>query len=205
MVKLNNRYFALRHGESVSNTKKIINSNPETGRSHYGLTDNGMFQVYKSVSLSKINNNSDIIIYSSEFLRAIETGDIASEILDVDEGSIIILKDLNERYFGEFEGELNENYECVWNLDKNDPQHKKYEVESVCEVYERAKSLIDELEEQYSGKIIILASHGDILQILQTYFDGKNPKNHRDPPPLENAELRELKYNSLSRFVGSQY
>ena len=48
------------------------------------------------------------------------------------------------------------------------------------------------LLEEYKGKKILLVSHGDVLQILHTYFSGKPANHHRLIPHLETAEIREL-------------
>lgn len=39
---------------------------------------------------------------------------------------------------------------------------------------------------------VILVAHGDVLQILQTAFEGVDPREHRSLPHLPNAELRWL-------------
>jgi broad specificity phosphatase PhoE len=99
---------------------------------------------------------------------------------------------LRERYFGRWDKTSNRNYEKVWADDKVDPNHTNYGVESAAHVQERTTALILLLEGDYSGKKILLASHGDALQILQTGFLGISPSLHRDIPHLNVAEIREL-------------
>jgi len=100
---------------------------------------------------------------------------------------------LRERHFGNWERTANNNYRNVWLDDEIDPYHKKESVESVMEVLGRAVSLIVELEVKYNGKNILLVSHGDTLQILQTWFMRVPPSKHRHLPHLNLAEIRELK------------
>ena len=48
----------------------------------------------------------------------------------------------------------------------------RYSVESVQQVVERVSSLVTSLEARYTDKYIILTSHADTLQIMQTYLAG---------------------------------
>ena len=81
----------------------------------------------------------------------------------------------------------------MWDIDKENPKHKEFEVESAQEVQERILSLVNDLENQYSGEKILLVSHGDVLQILQTGFLNQSPDSHREIPHLKTAEIKELK------------
>jgi broad specificity phosphatase PhoE len=187
---LNNRYFILRHGESKANIQNIILSNPENGISDFGLTEKGVEQV-KSTMLGNNDLDENTIIYSSDFARAKETAEIAKNILKINE--IHFTKFLRERFFGNFEETDNTNYDNVWKHDKNDPNHEIEEVESVNQVLDRATKLILTLEEKYQNKKILLVSHGDTLQILETGFRKSCSSTHRKIKSLETAELRELK------------
>jgi probable phosphoglycerate mutase len=59
-------------------------------------------------------------------------------------------------------------------------------------VLDRATALIADLERRYSGRDILLVSHGDTLQILQAGFLRMDPARHRQVPHLETAEIRQL-------------
>lgn len=134
----------------------------------------------------------DTIIYSSPFSRAKRTAEIAKEVLCVD--SDIIFDDrLRERWFGDWEKTDNSAYEKIWEVDKINPEHKEKNVESAKEVLERTMDLVKELEGKYNGKNILLVSHGDALQIMQTGFHRVSPSLHRTLKHLETAEIRRLK------------
>jgi glucosyl-3-phosphoglycerate phosphatase len=186
---INNRYFIMRHGESHANIKKIIVSNPEKGVLDYGLTDTGKTQVLQSTQNFKINN---VIIFSSDFLRTLETAKIAGSVLNAIQ--IIPTDKLRERFFGNFDMSDNSNYQRVWSEDRKDPYKKIDNVESVAEVLERMLSQISVIENTFSGMNILLVSHGDPLQILSTCFSGLNPGNHREILNLELAEIRKLAF-----------
>jgi broad specificity phosphatase PhoE len=59
-------------------------------------------------------------------------------------------------------------------------------------VLDRVTALVADLERRYSGRDILLVSHGDTLQILQAGFLRLDPSLHRRLPPLGTAEIREL-------------
>ncbi len=63
---------------------------------------------------------------------------------------------------------------------------------SVASVATRVKDLIVDLETRFREHVIVLVSHGDTLQILQTVFVGLSPGQHRSLPHLANCEVREL-------------
>lgn len=191
---LNNKYFALRHGQSFPNIKEIVLSHPETGKDdEWTLTPEGERQARESLFKAKEEGvlDENVIIYSSPFSRTKRTAEIAKEILGV-KSDIIFDERLRERWFGDWEKTHNSAYQKVWDVDKNDPKHKEANVESAHEVQKRTTSLIDELEAKYKDKKILLVSHGDALQILQTGFHKKSPAVHRDLKHLETAEVRKL-------------
>ena len=193
--KLKNDYFALRHGQSRANVAKIVLSDLEDGKKEeYTLTKEGEGQVEISVKKAKGEEllGSDTIIYSSPFSRARKTAEIAKEILGVQE-NIIFDDRLRERWFGDWEKTDSTAYEKVWKSDEINPEHKEKNVESSAEVLKRTTSLIKDLEEKYEGRNILLVSHGDALQILQTGFLKISPAKHRGVKHLETAEIRRLK------------
>ena len=66
-------------------------------------------------------------------------------------------------------------------------------IESAAAVLDRATALIAGLELRYSGRDVLLVSHGDTLQILQAGFLRMDPVQHRRLPQLETAEIRGLR------------
>ena len=70
MIKLNNRYFIIRHGESKANVAHILLSHLKEGMVSFGLSPKGKKQVKISVSKNKKSKllDSDVLIYSSDFL-----------------------------------------------------------------------------------------------------------------------------------------
>ena len=192
--KLKNRYFIIRHGESKANVAGILLSHPKEGTVGFGLSPKGKRQVKDSISKNKKSNllDADVIIYSSDFLRAKETAKIAKKLLGAKK--INFHKNLRERYFGNFDKTALSNLIEVWKYDRRSADHRHRGVESPNRVLKRILILIKRLEKKYKDKKILLVSHGDVLQILYAYFSKKPANQHRQIRHLETAELRELKF-----------
>jgi glucosyl-3-phosphoglycerate phosphatase len=186
---LSNNYYAMRHGQSKANVEGIIVSHPENGvKDRYGLTDLGKEQVRISAERSSLG--TDTLIFCSDFSRAAQTANIVQKALNCAPPQPTIL--LRERFFGDLEMQDNANYQKVWDKDKQDPGHTEHGVESVNSVLDRATKLIAELEQTYKDKDILLISHGDCLQILQTGFQKVSSSAHRELEHLKTAEIRQL-------------
>lgn len=189
VTDLRNRYFVMRHGQSKANLQEIIVSHPDNGlKEEYSLTDLGKEQARASAKRSTLS--ADALIFSSDFSRALGTAEIVRDVLGTEPVHVTEL--LRERHFGNWEKKDHKHYHDVWESDHDDADHEEEGVESVNSVLDRATSLILRLEEEYRGKDILLVSHGDCLQILQTGFQKTDPSKHRSLAHLETAEIREM-------------
>lgn len=190
LAKLANRYWAMRHGQSKANLQSIVISHPDNGlHEDFALSELGREQAQTAATESLLTDQT--VIYSSDFSRALETAQIVQKALGI--RKLHTTKKLRERHFGNWEKLDQSNvYKTVWDTDRKNADHTEHDVESVNGVLDRVTSFILELEKKYQGKDILLVSHGDVLQILQTGFQKTNPAKHRDLPHLEVAEIREL-------------
>jgi probable phosphoglycerate mutase len=194
MSELKNAYFVLRHGESVPNIKGIIVSDLEEGKKEENsLTQVGEAQVRYSIEKAKQKGSLDkeTVIYSSPLSRCKRTAEIASDILGI-KGGFMLDDRLRERGFGDWEGTSNANYQKVWDGDALRIHNSDANVESTESVIKRVIGLIQDLENMFVHKNILIVSHGDILQIFQTFFDGRPSSFHRNISHLEVAELRNM-------------
>jgi len=185
-----NRYFMMRHGQSQANEQGVIVSHFSNGLSGFGLTAEGRRQIELSLREQSVLD-SDTVIVSSDFLRTRETAEVAAGILGTQPPRTSVL--LRERYFGRYEEREDIYYSMVWQMDEKSDRNSEYGVESPEEVQERIQMLIHQLEEEYSGKTILLISHGDPLQIAQTWTEGVPAGLHRSLSHLKTGEIRELK------------
>ena len=182
-----NNYSGMRHGQSKANVMNVIVSCIDNdSASNYGLTDLGRQQALMAATGSGLSG--DTVICTSDFARAAQTAQIVAAALGADD--VTVTPALRERCFGDWEGMSSENYATVWDADRASPDHAESRVEPASAVLARATAFIVALEERYSGRDILLVSHGDTLQILQTRFLGMNPGRHRELPHFEPAQMR---------------
>jgi broad specificity phosphatase PhoE len=187
--RLANRYHVMRHGQSKANEAGVIVSRIETDRSgDWGLSDLGRRQALSAAEQCDLP--ADTVICSSDFSRAEQTAEVMRTHLDGP--AVTISEALRERCFGDLEGATVASYARVWATDAagGGPVDG---VEPAAAVLDRVTALAAELERQYSGRDILLVSHGDTLQILQAGFLLMDPAAHRRLPPLAVAEIRALR------------
>ena len=186
---LANRFSIMRHGQSKANARGIIVSRIENDRrGDYGLSELGRQQALAAARGCGLPGNT--VIYSSDFSRAWQTAEIVRAQLGALE--IVIAEALRERCFGDWEGSATDNYARVWAADETDSDQVGIGVEPVAAVLDRTTALIVDLDRRYSGRHILLVSHGDTLQILQAAFLRLSPTRHRRLPALRTAEIRQL-------------
>jgi glucosyl-3-phosphoglycerate phosphatase len=191
--RLANRYSVMRHGESKANVAGVIVSSIDRDRGgDFGLSELGREQ--SRVAARGSGLPADTVICSSDFSRARETAEIVRGCLGTPE--VIVAPELRERYFGDWDGSGSANYARVWAADQTGAGQPgtgdDHGVESAAAVLDRATALVADLERRFSGRDILLVSHGDTLQILQAGFLRKDPSVHRGVPHLETAEIRRL-------------
>lgn len=191
---MNNKYYLLRHGESFSNTKKIICSSLKNGLlTRYSLTKTGILQVQETsknllfyLRTQTLNLKEDTLIISSPFVRTMQTARIIQSNFHI--GDNIIKEDhrLCERNFSKYELTSSNNYQTVWDADTI--REVIEGVESPNAVLERLTSFFEEYEAKYTGKYIVIISHGDTLSIARSFFDKSDPFLHREKGAIKNAE-----------------
>jgi probable phosphoglycerate mutase len=190
MESLKNRFYVMRHGQSLANQQGIIVSDPAWGVDGYGLSDTGRKQVECSVESASFLD-AEVRVMCSDFLRARETAEIVHRLLAC---ATPLQTDarLRERHFGRLDLGPDTAYPEVWRSDERDPDSEPHGAESANRVMARVTALIRECEQNFIRSSILLVSHGDALQILQTAFAGESAARHRQIPHLETAEIRRL-------------
>lgn len=189
--ELSNHYFVMRHGHSLGNQQGIIVSHPQNGCVGFGLSEQGRDQVQTSLQTNS-SLDAGTIIVSSDFNRALESAAIVQQALN---SSAPVETDirLRERNFGELELGPDSAYQAVWHCDERDPDSDYRAVESANQVMTRVTGLIVDLEQRFVNASLLLVSHGDALQILQTAFAGCDASTHRQLQHLQTAEIRGLR------------
>lgn len=205
---LKQSFFALRHGQSLANVAKIISSDPQVSTVKHGLSGLGKEQARKAGesfvgSIESAEPYRGVAVFSSDFTRARETAAIFADELSKSNvpiymGDVILEERLRERYFGELNGDRDDRYQEVWDVDAKDPNHNQFSVEPANSVLERTTRLVTDLDDEL-GAVggpwrCILVAHGDVLQIMQTGFlKHDDAARHRSLDHLETATIRKLK------------
>lgn len=207
--KLQNNFVSLRHGQSLANISKIISSRPSISTKKHGLSDLGKEQATNAAAtlISQVIENGEegskgkVAIFSSDFKRARETAQIVADEMkekgvELYKGDVILEQKLRERYFGTLNGGPDNRYPDVWRMDRRDPNHTVFNVESVNDVLRRVTNLVLDIDQELDpldgSYTCILVAHGDVLQILQTGFEKIDGSMHRSLPHLETAVPRNL-------------
>jgi len=191
---MRNQYFALRHGISVANEKGIIVSHPASGVGGWGLSERGATECRQRLTPERLQacglSPDECVVYSSDFLRAVETATLLCKLNHLSPAILDVR--LRERHFGSLEKRTIDAYDLVWSRDADDDNHGFEGCESTAKLAARLRSLLGDLESRWNGKKIVLVSHGDPLQVLQTILLGLRCNQHRSLPDLGNAEMRRI-------------
>lgn len=167
-----NTYYILRHSYTTRDekTKMIISS--ELKADKYHLTEDSTRQIEKSAELIRNNYKIDLI-YSSPFIRTIETAEIVAKTMHLK-----IHQDdrLGEIKHGGCEG--NPHSACPFKDAKHTMDDKHHELgESWDDIRLRIVDFMKEMELKYSGKNILIVSHGDPLWLLGNIAIGTSAEN----------------------------
>ena len=124
------------------------------------------------------------IVFSSPLIRAYETAQIIcnNEIIKDDR--------IAERCNGDLEGKL--KTEIAEYIDFNDPNEKKYNIESIIEFRERINNFFDDITQNYKGKNILIVTHAGVGIYARCYFEGEPNNNDYMKYKIQNCEI--IKY-----------
>lgn len=191
---MKNTYIAMRHGQTIYQTMKNDITYPWPEEAPITLTEEGRKIIEDS---AKELRRKDIdLIFSSDIPRAKESAEIVGDILGI---KPIFDKRLRDIDFGSYSGKFQADFEA----DFKDPKKRYYEKpgggESQQDCRKRLEDFVNELEEKYEGKTILLVSHGDPIIILTGIISGFktdeefiNFLSKRNIPHV--GEWRELNY-----------
>lgn len=188
---LRNEYHALRHGWSKANEAGVIVSRIDSGaRLEYGLHETGKEQARVAAeAFREVVGGRPVTVLASDFSRAFQTAKAVAAAVGAD---VEAEPALRERDFGAFELGPNTAYDQVWARDAVDAAHTEWGVEAASAVLARSAGAVQRVERAHAGHVVLLVSHGDCLQILQTAFAGVDVSEHRSLVHLETCELRLL-------------
>ena len=158
---MTNTIYLVRHGQTNWN---ILGKTQGHGNSN--LTEKGINQA-KDLAESMIKYPIDYI-YSSDLGRAVETAEIIANKFDKE---VITTPALREMGFGEWEGllikEIQENYADIYKTWRNQPHLAEIPGgETLQIIKERTDKFLQELNEKYDGKHIVLVTHSVTARVI---------------------------------------
>lgn len=156
-----NTFYFMRHGEAENNVAHINDCWPES--KPYKLTEKGVEEA--EAAGKKLKGLVDIV-FSSDVSRAKQTAEIVGKALDVE---VLYDERIREWNMGVFNGK---SYEELW---AELPFEKRWdnaptEGENNKQVQARVLDFIHEVAKKYTGKKILIVTHGDPLWLLMKYF-----------------------------------
>jgi len=161
VTKMNTEIFLIRHGETIWNTKKLIQ-----GQLDSPLTDNGIYQSnLLAQRMEKINPD---IIYTSDLKRAVDTANIINQHINKD---IIEISGVRERHWGVFQGadwpKIKKFFPTQYKYYRNDS--KNYKIpngESYNQVTKRTMDSLVDIIENHKNQKVVIVTHGGVISPL---------------------------------------
>ncbi|PIN01675.1 Phosphoglycerate mutase [Handroanthus impetiginosus] len=190
-VRLTNRYYLVRAGESHYESSGIINTNPVAKTSvDNGLSEIGKKQTVKAALELKSMGacESNCWIWPSITQRAYQAAEIIAAVNGVSRSHIVPeYSFLDARGLGAYEGKKLDAISEVYASDSLSPSIKPPPIddgtpnESVQDVFVRVTQLMSILETQYSEyTVIIVSPDSDNLSVLQAGLVGLELRRHTD-------------------------
>jgi len=197
MKKSGNKYMVMRHGQTQHNVDGLWNYGNQDGDP---LTTKGKDQVVATAETLKANT-IDVII-ASPFLRTLETAQVVAKELGLSKDSIVTDVRLAEwKVGGDFDGKPLDDFFTVRNAAVDRYNFKADGGESYVDVLKRAGEFMYCIEKEYSGKNILIVSHGAVSRAIELIAKGitydKLFATTRDYVNFDNAEVRAIDFAPL--------
>lgn len=162
-MELKNKYYILRHGQTIYQTKKKKTVYPRNDNPKVHLTEKGRKQV--RTSAKKLKKAGIELIYSSDFYRTYQTAKIVARELGI--RKIIFDKRLRDTSLGVYQGGKKEDFYRDFPSGISRFSKRPKNGENWNDIQKRILAFMKELEKKYKGKTILIVSHGDPLWLLE--------------------------------------
>ncbi len=153
--------YIVRHGQTNDNVVGRYG-----GRIDTELNEKGIEQAKKIQE--KLSNVKFDKVFSSPLKRALKTAQIITS------NEIITDERIIERCNGELEGKLKSEIEVE--IDFNDPNEKRYNIENIVDFRERIFDFFSEILKKYKGKNVLVVTHAGVGIYARCFFEGE-PKS----------------------------
>ncbi len=159
-----NKYFILRHGEAKSNVERILNCD-NTGENH--LTDTGRKQA--AAAARALRGKGIDTIVASPLLRAQETARMLCDQLGIPQSAIMTDVRLSEVGFGDHNNGSVDAWESLFPTLADKFTKAAPGVETYTQVRSRLGEFIFDVDKRYTGKRILVVTHGAPAWLLSEF------------------------------------
>ena len=171
--------YIVRHGQTNDNVIGRYG-----GRINTKLNEKGIKQANELHS--KLKDISFDLVFSSPLQRAYKTAKIICKNKIIKDNRII------ERDNGELEGKL--KTEIKENIDFNDPNETKFNIENIIDFRARIFDFFKEIKEKYRGKNVLVVTHAGVGIYARCFFEGEPKDGNYMSYKLSNCEV--LQYDN---------
>ena len=173
--------YIVRHGETDWNIKGLYQGSKDTE-----LTEVGIAQAEELKE--KLKEISFDVVISSPLKRAYDTARIITGSTNIEKDARII-----ERIGGDLEGRtLKEAFSLV---DFNNPNENRYNIENINDFKKRINDFINDINEKYKNKNILIVTHAGVCVCIRCIFEGEPKENAFEKYKIGNCEI--IKYDNL--------
>ena len=191
--KPRNTYLVMRHGQAENNTLGVLSNDPADP---YHLTAKGREQVEetcKTLKKEKID-----LAFVSPFVRTRETMEIVKMKLGISEDIIHVDERIRELNSGEWQGRTVEEFFEAYPTEQRF-EHGPKNGENLLDIKKRMGKFLDDLENQYQGKTILIVTHEMPAGLLEAATSLLNREQTlallEVDEYLGNAEIKRLNFN----------
>ena len=172
--------FVVRHGQTDWNLEGRCQ-----GWADVELNQTGLKQA--SELAEKLSEIKFDVCFSSPQKRALKTAQI------VYNGEIIVDERIKERGKGELEGRTDVK-QMVQQLGINyyDPVENSFGIERLLDFQNRLRSFWTEVLAKYTGKNVLIVTHGGVAMCSRSFFDGMPKDQNLYQYRLENCEVWQI-------------
>jgi len=186
------KIIIVRHGETLGNISGIYQ-----GNSPGKLSEPGKNQA-KKLALRLKDEKIDHI-FSSDLTRAIEILDeIKTHHSNI---PFTLTKELREVNFGSWEGKTKQ--ELGFKESYKPPLPKDAETKE--ELYNRAKAFLEEINQKYEDKTILLVTHNATIKALIAVLNGKSYENIKNMETQHNTGVNIFESSTDGNYKNTLY
>ena len=178
-AKVKSKWFIVRHGQTESNAKEIVE-----GHNNSPLTELGGKQAHAVAA--KLKNQDIGLIIASDLGRCKETAEIIGHEIGAE---VIFDEGLRERSMGDAEGLT---YQA--SRDKFGSYYKAYDeapgnIESSQKLEERVAKCFKKNRSTHGHRNVVIVSHGSVIRMLTKRIRNLTFEEARERPAITNAEV----------------